>query len=151
MKRVFAVSLLVLCAFSASAQQVDWKRFDRMYDNGEYNSLYNQAKTVYDNSQDASQRFAAAFWMARTGDRYQEDAYDSAIARYRALLPSLDSLHAALCYAFLGSFDTALMYEQVLKRTPVTDVEHYFNGGKTLNVTPTVYDALVVTMLRRSH
>ena len=149
------VSILLNFQFSiynsACAQQVDWKRFERMIEGGEYKDAFTQAQLIFDNNPSSSQRLAAAFWMAQASERYQEDAYDSAVARYRSLLPQLDSLESALCYAFLGSYDSALIYEQVLKRTPVSVIEHYCQTGKTLNVTPTAYDVIVTMMQDRGN
>ena len=126
---------------------MDWKRFGRLIDNGQYKSAFTQAKKIYDTETDGSQRLAAAFWMTRAAYHYQEDVYDSAVARYRALLPQLDSLDQALCYAFLRSYDTALMYAPVLQRTKVGAIQHYCeNSSKSLNMTPTAYDVIVVMM-----
>ena len=146
-KQLIAAALLLAAPQVAHAQQVDWDRFERMVGNGEYKSAYAQAKSVYDRSGDPNERFAAAFCMTTAAVRYQEDAIDSAVVRYRALLPSLDSLHQALCYAFLGSYDTALAYESVLKRTPVYWIRNFCDpdgGDRDRNMTPTAYDVLVL-------
>ena len=146
-KQPIVAALLLVLSLSASAQQVDWKRFDRLIDNGQYKSAFTQAKKIYDSETDVSQRLAAAFWMTRAAYHYQEDVYDSAVARYRALLPQLDSLDRALCYAFLHSYDTALMYAPVLQRTKVGVIQHYCeNRRNTLNMTPTAYDVIVTMM-----
>ncbi len=150
MKMLLCVSLFLLPSL-VQAQKVDWKRFSRMMNNGDYISLYDEAKALYDSHIDGSQRLAAAYWMARAAERYQEDPYDSAVARYRALLPELDTLDRALCYAFLGSYDTALMNTEVLKRTPVSAIENYCEGGKTHNMTPTAYDVIVTMMQDRGN
>ena len=142
--------MLLLAASALSAQQVDWKRFERMLSNGEYKNVYTQAKHIYDTDTASSQRLAAAFWMSRAAERYQEDARDSAVARYRALLPQLDTLERALCYAFLGSYDTALAYSEVLQRTPVEQIKMYCESGKGQNMTPTAYDVVVTMMQARS-
>jgi len=144
MKRVIVALTLVLYAVGTMAQQVDWNGFQRMMNEGSYKTLYKQAKEVYDNNTDPSERFAAAFWMARSSARYQEYAYDSAVVHYRALLPSLDSLHSAICYSFLHSYDTALHYEQVLKRTSADAISKYtYGNNKGFTLTPTAYDVVV--------
>ena len=150
MKKMFVMPMLLLAASALFAQQVDWKRFDRMLSNGEYKNVYAQAKHIYETDTASSQRLAAAVWMSRAAERYQEDAYDSAVARYRRLLPQLDSLHRALCYAFLGSYDTALMAADLLQRTTVEKIKQYCNGGSQLNMTPTAYDVVVTMMQARS-
>ena len=149
-KRLTVILLFVGVCLSAAAQQVDWKRFDRMIENGEYKSAFTQAQTIYDNSPSSNQRLAAAFWMAQAAAHYQEDASDSSFVRYTTLLPSLDTLEKALCYALLGNYDSALAYEQVLKRTPVSAIEQYCDGGKTRNVTPTAYDVVVMQYITLS-
>ena len=141
--------MLLLAASALSAQEVDWYRFERMLGHGEYKNVSAQAKKLFDQSTDGSQRLAAAYFIARAEDHYQEDAYDSAVARYRSLLPELDSLHSALCYAFLGSYDTALFHTPVLRRTPVSAISHYCDGSDEMNMTPTVYDVIVTMMQSR--
>ena len=139
------VSLFTFHLSPSVAQQVDWKRFDKMMDNGEYKSVYEQAKAVYDQGGNGNDRLTAAYYMTQASVNYQEDAYDSAVVRYRALLPSLEPLGQALCYAFLGSYDTALFHDSLLAHTPVERIawccNHNKNGGT--NMTPTALDVLV--------
>lgn len=146
------VTLLALCAAAFSLYaQTDWKGVQRLIDDGSYKTAYGKAEAVYNNKKGASrQRLTAAYYMAMAAVRYQEDAYDSAVAHYRALLPSLDGVDRALCYAFLGVYDTALADSALLQRTPVEAVREFcYEGDKAQNMTPTVYDMLVVMMQDR--
>lgn len=146
------VTLLALCAAAFSLYaQTDWKGVQRLIDDGSYKTAYGKAEAVYNNKNGAGrQRLTAAYYMAMAAARYQEDAYDSAVAHYRALLPSLDGVDRALCYAFLGVYDTALADSALLQRTPVEAVREFcYEGDKAQNMTPTVYDMLVVMMQDR--
>ena len=145
-KSFAAIVLILSSSLGAVAQQVDWSRFDRMIDRGEYKSAYARASQVFDTARTSPNRLAAAYCMAQAAARYREDAYDSAVARYRALLPDLEPLEQSLCYAFLGSHDTALVQDSLLAATPVERIRWYCNiSGKEsgTNVTPTVLDVLV--------
>lgn len=148
MKRL-AITLLALCAaaFSLPAQ-TDWKGVQRLIDDGSYKTAYSKAEGVYNNKNAASrQRLTAAYYMAQAAARYQEDARDSAVAHYRALLPMLKPLDKALCYVFLGEYDSALVYEETLKQTPVEEIREFCEGDKGLNMTPTAYDVVMRRML----
>ena len=142
------VTLLALLSAAFFAQgQTDWSRFDKLMDEGSYKSAYALAEGVYKKSNASAERLAAAYHMTVASANYQEDVRDSAEARYRALLPLLAPLERALCHAFLGEYDSALVYSDVLKATPVEKIKHFCDGGKTLNMTPTAYD-VVVTMMQ---
>ena len=146
------VTLLALCAAAFSlCAQTDWKGVQRLIDDGSYKTAYGKAEAVYNNKKGASrQRLTAAYYMAMAAARYQEEAYDSAVAHYRALLPALNGVDRALCYAFLGVYDTALADSAMLQRTPVEAVREFcYEGDKAQNMTPTVYDMLVVMMQDR--
>ena len=151
MRRLLFFALLSL-SLSLSAQ-TDWKGIQRLIDDGSYKTAYAKAEAVYNSKMaDGRQRLTAAYWMAQAAALYQEDARDSAVARYRSLLAgsSLSALDRALCYAFLGVYDTALVDSALLQRTPVEAVREFCDEpGKAPNMTPTVYDMLVVMMQDR--
>ncbi len=126
--------------------QTDWKKIDRLINDGSYKTAYAEAEKVLGSQASSAERLKAAWYMANAAAMFQEDAYDSAKLRYEALLPSLTPLDQALCLAFLGRYDEALQHEALLKNTPVEQVKEYATGGNTLNVTPTVYDMVVVMM-----
>ena len=142
------IMLLTMLSAAFLAQgQTDWNRFDRLMNEGSYKSAYSLAESVYSKSSASNERLLAAYNMTVAAANYQEDVCDSAEARYRALLPSLNPLERALCHAFLGEYDSALVYSDVLKATPVERIKHFCNAGKTGNMTPTAFD-VVVTMMQ---
>lgn len=130
---------------SATAQ-TDWKKIDRLIDDGSYKTAYAEAEKVLGSQAPSAERLKAAWYMAKAAAMFQEEAYDSAKLRYETLLPTLTPLDQALCLSFLGRYDEALRHEALLKNTPVEQVKEYATGGNTLNVTPTVYDMVVVVM-----
>ncbi len=143
-KRLIMVALL-LPAFTLSAQSVDWKRFVRMIDNGEYKSAFNQASALYDKATLPANRLAAAYCMSQAARAYQEDAYDSSMVRYHRLLPELPPLERAICYTLMGLYDSALVAADILKATPVSKIELYTSRtGSGINLTPTAYDVVVL-------
>ncbi len=133
---------------SATAQ-TDWKRIGRLIEDGSYKTAYSEAGRVLESKASSAERLKAAWYMAKAAAMFQEDAYDSAKLRYEALLPSLTPLDEALCLAFLGRYGEALQHEALLKNTPIEQVKDYATGGSTLNVTPTVFDVIVVMMQDR--
>ena len=143
------LTLLALCAaaFSLSAQ-TDWAQVERLIGDGSYKTAYGKAEDVYNNKAAASrQRLTAAYYMAQAAVSYQEDAHDSAVAHYRALLPALDGVDKALCYTFLAEYDSALAYADVLKVTPVEQIKMFCNAEKSVGMTPTAYDVVVLCIL----
>lgn len=148
MRRLFFFALLLL-SLSLSGQ-TDWRGVQRLIDNGSYNTAYSKAETIYkSNAVEGRQRLVAAYYMAQASSMYQEEARDSAVARYHALLSgaTLSALDRALCHAFLGSYDSALVDSVLLQHTPVEAVREFCaEPGRSQNMTPTVYDMLVVMM-----
>ena len=142
MKRILLI-IALLTSLNLLAQ-TSWTRFDKLMGEGSYKSAYALAEGVYTKSTVSADRLAAAYHMAQAASLYQEDAYDSAKARYRALLPTLAPLEKALCYAFLGEYDSALVYSDVLKQTPVERIKQYCEGRKERIMTPTAYDVIVL-------
>lgn len=153
MRIKIAMLLALLSAAFFSQGQTDWSRFDRLMADGSYKSAYALAEGVYYKCRVASgksgEALLAAYNMTVAASNYQEDVHDSAEARYRALLPHLAPLERALCHAFLGEYDSALVYEKVLKATPVEKIKHYCEVGTGENITPTAYDVVVNMMQTR--
>lgn len=141
--KIIALLTLLSAAFFAQGQ-TDWSRFDKLMADGSYKSAYALAEGVYNKSAASGDRLAAAYHMAQAASLYQEDVRDSSVARYRALLPVLEPLEKALCYAFLGVYDSALANSDVLKQTPVERIKQYCEGGKERIMTPTAYDVIVL-------
>ena len=142
--------MLLTLGLAASAQ-TDWKKVQKLIDNGSYKSAYAQAEKVYKKTKNSSELLTSAWYMMQAATWYQEDSYDSSAARYRAILPRLEAPERAICYALLGVGDSALMDEDLLKRTPSDRVKQFCVGsdvkGKGVDVTPTVYDVVVQSLL----
>ena len=145
MKKTIIIVIAMMMGMHAMGQ-IDPTKWDQMLEKGEYKNLYAAAERVYNQNASGRQRLTAAYYMAMAAGRYQEEAYDTSAVRYRRLLPDLDTLERALCHAFLGEYDSALLFDEVLKRTPVEEVKPFCQGGTTLNVTPTAYDMIVLQM-----
>ena len=144
--RIITLLAMMSAAFLAQGQ-TDWKAIDRLLDEGSYTSAYERSREVYvRRGATGSDRLVAAMYMARAAANYQEDVRDSAEARYRTLLPQLAPQERAICHAFLGEYDSALVYSDVLKQTPVERIKQYCEGGRGENMTPTAYDVVVVQM-----
>ena len=146
MKRLLGLLIFAITISGFAQGQTDWTRFDKLMGEGSYKSAYALAEGVYKKSNASAERLAAAYHMTQAAACYQEDVHDSAEARYRELLPQLEPLEKALCHAFLGEYDSALAYSEVLQRTPVECIKQYCEGGKGENMTPTAFDVVVVQM-----
>ena len=144
-KTVFLTAVITFFAVSMNAQ-TPWARFDKLMQDASYKSAYELAEGEYRKSSASAERLAAAYHMTQAAACYQEDVHDSAEARYRELLPSLEPLEKALCHTFLGEYDSALAYSEVLQQTPVERIKQYCEGGKGENMTPTAFDVVIVQM-----
>ncbi len=147
MRNKIITLLAVLSAAFFAQGQTGWAGFDKLMQEGSYKSAYELAAGVYKKSATGAERLAAAYHMTQAAANYQEDVRDSAEARYRQLLPSLEPLEKALCLTFLGEYDSALVYSEVLKRTPVEKIKMYCNAEKGVGMTPTAYDVVVLRIL----
>ncbi len=151
MKRIIiALSLLSfhLSLFTLSAQ-TDWKKIDNLIVNKSYKTAYTQAEVLFKKTTNSTDLLTAAWYMARAAAEYQEDCYDSSIARYRSILPRLEPLDRAVCYAFLGINDSALLDEELWKRTPSDRIRHFCEKteSKGVNLTPTAFDVVAQSIL----
>lgn len=153
MKRIICLFLLIMTLTTNA--QTDWSQFDKLMREASYTSAYAMAEGIYNKWKVESgkkktgsrEALLAAYNMTLAASNYQEDVRDSAEVRYRSLLPLLEPLEKALCHAFLGEYDSAFVYSDVLKATPVEQIKQFCNGGKGENMTPTAYD-VVVTMMQ---
>lgn len=147
MKRIIiALSLLSfhLSLFTLSAQ-TDWKKIDNLIVNKSYKTAYTQAEVLFKKTTNSTDLLTAAWYMTRAAAEYQEDCYDSSIARYRSILSRLEAPERAVCYVILGEPDSALVDEEVLKRTSSDRIRRFCEQteSKGINITPTVYDVVV--------
>ena len=93
-----------------------------------------------------SHRLLAATWyMERAAMRYQEDAMDSSLSRFRAVMPYLVPVDRAVCHLFLGNVDSALVDTLSLRGVPNSSLAPFCEQPKEalFNITPTVYDLLM--------
>ena len=91
------------------------------------------------------QLLTATWYMERAAINYQEDAADSSLARFRAILPYLMPVDRTLCHIFLGNIDSALMDTVALRKVPNTQISNFCSAPKEarFNTTPTMYDLLM--------
>ncbi len=153
MKRIIiALSLLSfhLSLFTLSAQ-TDWKKIDNLIVNKSYKTAYTQAEVLFKKTTNSTDLLTAAWYMARAAAEYQEDCYDSSIARYRSILSRLEAPEKAVCYAWLGVADSALMDEALLKKTSSDRIKPFLekeeHGKRGVNLTPTVFDVVAQYIL----
>lgn len=114
MKKLGLVLLLTILIPAAFAQrsnsESDWSRIENLVKKQRYSSAYQVADSLFrqpagtDRGKLSRRRLTAAWYMARIAAEYQEDAADSALARYQALLPTLTPVDQAICHAFLAQF-----------------------------------------------
>ena len=93
-----------------------------------------------------SRRLLAATWyMERAALSYQEDAMDSSLSRFRAVMPYLVPVDRALCHLFLGNVDSALADSLALRGVPNSSLAPFCEQPKEalFNTTPTAYDLLM--------
>ena len=132
---------IIMTALMATAN-AQWKEYDRLLGEASYKSAYQLAENRYKKASDGAARLEAAFRMAEAAAYYQEDADDSARARYRALLPELEGVGKALCHSFLDEHDSALAHAEALKLTPAASIAQYCTGDTARNVTTTAFDII---------
>ena len=150
MKRIIIALALLACM--PIAAQTDWKKIDKLMEAGSPKTAYNEAEAVFKKTKNSTDLLTAAWYMARAAAEYQEDSYESAEARYRAILPRLDAIDRAVCYAFLGINDSALLDEELLKKTPSDRIKRFCTEvdgkeHKGVNLTPTVFDVVALAIL----
>ena len=166
----FVITLFAVVAFmSLFAQEADTQarsfseRFERLMDKRHYSDAYALADSLYVETGWKIRRLEdekgkapfqskllilSAWCMERAAVHYQEDAYDSAMARYGAILPFLTPADRALCYLFMGKADSALADSVMLRMVPTEGYECFMRkgserGDSLVNLTPTLYELVV--------
>ena len=149
MKRIL-IALALLLSLSLAAQ-TDWKTIDKLMDDGSYKTAYAEAEKVFKRATRSNELLTASLYMAEAAENYQEDCADSAIARYRSILPRLEAPERAVCYAWLGVADSALMEKELLKQTSAERIKSFLereeHGKRDVNLTPTVFDVVAQHIL----
>ena len=136
--------------FNSATAQTDWQKVQNLIDDGSFKTAYEQAEKVYKlecgkRKAESSELLTAAWYMMKASIWYQEEALDSSVAHYRAILPRLEAPERAVCYALLEEADSALLEEDLLKRTSSERIRQFCAGtqSKGVNMTPTVFDVVV--------
>ena len=109
--RFLVLVAFALSPFFAAAQVVDYAAGWRAVDSFEMKQYYTQAYTRADQLYAAAvkegnsrQSLVAAQYLSRIGSAYRENGADTALMRYRALLPSLQSLDASVCRILMADY-----------------------------------------------
>lgn len=118
MKRTLLLTFALLLMSTATAQNIkgssktsdwdkQWEKIGKLYNSRSYATAFDQTQQLMKAArQEKSSRntLTAAYYMAKISSAYQEDAEDSALARYEAIMPQLNPVDQAICHAFLAQF-----------------------------------------------
>ncbi len=133
-----------------------YSRIEKMISKQRYTDAYNTADSLRAAAMSRAragqaveavsrQLITSTWYMERAAINYQEDAADSSLARFRAILPYLMPVDRTLCHIFLGNIDSALMDTVALRKVPNTQISNFCSAPKEarFNTTPTMYDLLM--------
>ena len=133
-----------------------YSRIEKMISKQRYTDAYNTADSLRAAAMSRAragqaveavsrQLITSTWYMERAAINYQEDAADSSLARFRAILPYLTPVDRTLCHIFLGNIDSALMDTVALRKVPNTQIANFCSAPKDarFNTTPTMYDLLM--------
>ncbi len=163
MKAIVSFLLVAVLAFQPLfAQQGEksgsdvYSRIEKMISKQRYTDAYNAADSLRSAAMSRAragqaveavsrQLLTSTWYMERAAINYQEDAADSSLARFRAILPYLTPVDRTLCHIFLGNIDSALMDTVALRKVPNTQIANFCSAPKEarFNTTPTMYDLLM--------
>ena len=133
-----------------------YSRIEKMISKQRYTDAYNAADSLRAAAMSRAragqaveavsrQLITSTWYMERAAINYQEDAADSSLARFRAILPYLTPVDRTLCHIFLGNIDSALVDTLALRKVPNTQIANFCSAPKEaqFNTTPTMYDLLM--------
>ena len=133
-----------------------YSRIEKMISKQRYTDAYNAADSLRTAAMSRAragqaveavsrQLLTSTWYMERAAINYQEDAADSSLARFRAILPYLTPVDRTLCHIFLGNIDSALADTVALRKVPNTQIADFCSAPKDarFNTTPTMYDLLM--------
>ncbi|MBQ6683377.1 MAG: hypothetical protein IJM74_04675, partial [Bacteroidales bacterium] len=163
MKAIVSFLLVAVLAFQPLfAQQGEksgsdvYSRIEKMISKQRYTDAYNTADSLRAAAMSRAragqaveavsrQLLTSTWYMERAAINYQEDAADSSLARFRAILPYLTPVDRTLCHIFLGNIDSALADTVALRKVPNTQIANFCSAPKEawFNTTPTMYDLLM--------
>lgn len=150
--RTWLAASFLLLAVPHGMAQTNWEKVEKLLNDGSPKSAYSQAETVFKKTTSSPDLLTAAWYMARASAQYQEDCFESSEARFRQILPRLEAPERAVCYAFLGESDSALMDEELLKKTSSDRISRFCwkvndKDLKGVNLTPTAFDVVALSIL----
>ena len=163
MKAIFSLLLVAVLACSPLfAQQGKtgtadaYTRIEKLIYNQHYTDAFNAADSLRkaamararagQTGEAVSRQLLTATWyMERAALNYQEDAADSSLSRFRAIMPYLAPVDRTLCHIFLGNIDSALVDTVALREVPNTQIADFCSAPKNVsfNTTPTMYDLVM--------
>ena len=105
----FIVVFLALGLFGTVQAQDNggWHKVDSLMKRQYYTQAYNAAEKLYRQaveSRESRKALTAAWYMSLAASEYQENAADSALARFGRLLPMLDAVDQAVCRMFIAKY-----------------------------------------------
>ncbi len=150
--RTWLAASFLLLAVPHGMAQTNWEKVEKLLNDGSPKSAYSQAETVFKKTTSSPDLLTAAWYMARAAAQYQEDCFESSEARFRQILPRLEAPERAVCYAFLGESDSALLDEELLKKTSSDRISRFCwkvndKDLKGVNLTPTAFDVVALSIL----
>ena len=92
---------------TAQTDDVVWHRVDSLEKRQYYSQAYSEALEIYNNAlteRNSRQSLTGVRYLASIGAHFMEGSNDSALCRYKSLLPSLLSVDQAICRIFLADF-----------------------------------------------
>ncbi len=98
-----------------------WQQVDHLLKNDYFDSAYHMASQLFVVAQrehDSRTMLTAAYYMSRAESSYRDDADDSTLARYQALLPRLAAADRMVCHAFLARLYRQCRDELYWRREP---------------------------------
>ncbi|MCR4827927.1 MAG: hypothetical protein K5864_00510 [Bacteroidales bacterium] len=103
--------LTILVAGSLHAAVPDttynWKKLDGLVEQMYYDDAYRMAGSLFERAQKqglSRESLIAARYMSLSASSYRENAADSALLRYRQLLPTLDKVDQAVCHFYIATY-----------------------------------------------
>ena len=154
MKAIVSFLLVAVLAFQPLfAQQGEksgsdvYSRIEKMISKQRYTDAYNAADSLRAAAMSRAragqaveavsrQLITSTWYMERAAINYQEDAADSSLARFRAILPYLTPVDRTLCHIFLGNIDSALVDTVALRKVPNTQIANFCSAPRKPSSTP---------------
>ncbi len=109
MKKVILALLAAIVMGTALGQVTNyeslWKSIDALMEKGSYNTAFEQTQALFAQAQqtrNSRQALTAAAYLASIENAYREDATDSTLQRYLALLPTLQPVDRAICHTLIA-------------------------------------------------